>query len=622
MSLRIAISAFLFLIPTSQFLIPWPPAAAQTPLVIHYRLSFPEPQHRWMQVEATFPSLGPEPLELRMSVASPGRYSSHDFAKNVYDVEISGANGARLVPVRPDPDGWTVSGHGGSVTVRYKIFGDRVDGTYLAIDATHAHINMPAALMWARGLEDRSATVTFERPLDRPDWQVATQLFPGSTPLEFTAPNLQYLMDSPAEFGPGDLREFDVDGRRIRVALHHDGSDADADAFVKDVERIVRVQGRIFGEYPAFEPGHYTFLSDYLPYASGDGMEHRNSTVVTSSSSLRTDRVGLLGTVAHEFFHAWNVERIRPRSLEPFNFERTNISSELWLGEGFTQYYGYLTLARAGLQDAAQTASRMNGFITSVAGNPAHEVRSPVEMSQMAAFVDGGTPVDRTNWATTFISYYSGGAAIALALDLTLRARSESAITLDHYMRAMWRHHGAPGGRPGYVDRPYTLADAEARLAEVSGDQAFARDFFARFVHGTEVADYRSLVAHAGFVLQRSRPRRSWIGDLRFDQRGSTLRLSTAPAFGSPAHRAGLAQDDELQEMDGIALRTPSDLAEALERRAPGERAALRFVDRSGQATTATVVVEEDPALELVPVERAGGTLSEAQRRFRGAWLN
>src|SRR5207247_1813106 len=118
-------------------------------------------------------------------------------------------------------------------------------------------------------------------------------------------------------------------------------------------EEIVRQEGAIYGEYPEYEPGSYTFLAEYLPYSGGDGMEHRNSTVITSSGSIRERRIGLLGTVAHEFFHCWNVERIRPKSLEPFDFDRANISGEPWLAEGFTQYYGPLAMARAGLPDLA-----------------------------------------------------------------------------------------------------------------------------------------------------------------------------------------------------------------------------------------------------------------------------
>ena len=131
---------------------------------VRYTLSFPEPQHRWMQVEASFSEIGSGTLELRMSRSSPGRYSLHDFAKNVYDVHVFAADGREIPTTRPDPYGWNVIGHGGSLTVKYKVYGDRVDGTYLAVDPTHAHINMPAAIMWAHGLEERPVTLTFDQP--------------------------------------------------------------------------------------------------------------------------------------------------------------------------------------------------------------------------------------------------------------------------------------------------------------------------------------------------------------------------------------------------------------------------------------------------------------------------
>ncbi|HWF86207.1 MAG TPA: hypothetical protein VG222_15215, partial [Vicinamibacterales bacterium] len=410
---------------------------------IRYRFTFPEPQHRWMQVEAAFSTLTQPTLELRMSRSSPGRYSLHDFAKNVYDVHAFAADGREIETTRPDPYGWNVAGFGGSVTVKYKIYGDRVDGTYLAVDETHAHINMPAVIMWAHGLDERPAVVTFEEPAGM-HWRVATQLHGDQ--LEFTAPNLQYLMDSPAEFGPEVIREFTVGPRSFRFAVHHTGTDAELDAYVKDVEKIVREEGAIYGEFPEYEPGNYTFLADYLPYASGDGMEHRNSTVMTAPGTIRDQRDRLLDTVAHEFFHGWNVERIRPKGLEPFDFDRANMTDSLWLAEGFTQYYGPIVLQRARLVDLPETLATFAGLVSSVTLSPAHLVRSAADMSRMAPFIDGGRTVDRTNWPSTVTSYYSFGGAIALALDLTLRDRSNGRVTLDDFMRAMWRAYGKPGG--------------------------------------------------------------------------------------------------------------------------------------------------------------------------------
>src|SRR5262249_8491635 len=152
--------------------------------------------------------------------------------------------------------------------------------------------------------------------------------------------------DSPVEFGTIAWRSFSVGTQTFRFAAHHTDTDQELDAFVKDVERIAQEERSIFGEFPAYEPGHYTFLADYLPTGQDDGMEHRNSAVLTSDSSIARNRFNLLEGVAHELFHSWNVERIRPRSLEPFDLERTNLSSDLWLAEGFTSYYGLLVLGR------------------------------------------------------------------------------------------------------------------------------------------------------------------------------------------------------------------------------------------------------------------------------------
>jgi predicted metalloprotease with PDZ domain len=581
---------------------------------IRYRFTFPEPQHHWMQVEVAFTELDSAPLELRMSRASPGRYSLHDFAKNVYDVHALDADGRELTATRPDAHGWTVAEHGDAVTVRYKVFGDRVDGTYLAVDTSHAHINMPAAIMWARGFDDRPATLVFEPP-GSVRWQVATQLHPGTTPFEFTAPNLQYLMDSPAELGLVAMRQFSTGGRAFRVALHHTGTTAELEGFVKDVEKIVRKEGEIFGEYPAYEPGNYTFLADYLPYASGDGMEHRNSTVITSPTAA--GRTQLYDTVAHEFFHCWNVERIRPKGLEPFDFDRANLTDSLWLAEGFTQYYGPLVLQRAGLADLPATTGMIAGLIRGVTLSSGRDVRSAVEMSRMAPFIDGGRAVDRTNWSRTVISYYGFGGAIALALDLSLRDRTDGRVSLDHYMRAMWQTYGKPGGsREGYVDRPYTIGDAEETLAAVGGDRAFAHDFFAKYIEGRDVADYGRLLARAGFTLRKREAGRAWLGDVRLQSRDGA-RVATLVAPNWPVYATGLEQDDELREIDGQRINGDTDVSAVLGRHKPGDRIAITFVDRTGRAKTATIALAENPQLEVVPADSP----TDAQKAFRDAWL-
>ena len=456
----------------------------------------------------------------------------------------------------------------------------------------------------------------------------------------FTAPNLQYLLDSPAEFSSFSLRTFTVaDPSRVgrsstfRLAVHHEGSEAQFDSFAVDVETIVRESVAIFGEFPEYEPGTYTFIADYLPYASGDGMEHRNSTVLTSSGSLENQRRGLLSTVAHELFHGWNVERIRPQALEPFDFERANVSGELWLGEGFTSYYDDLIMARAGLANLSETVASVSRAINAVQHSPARRLRSVVEMSRLAPFTDAARSVDRTNWGNTFIFYYTWGAAIGLGLDLSLRTRTDSGdtedvvsgpgmVSLDDYMRAMWQAYGKPGGpAPGLVEAPYTPGDARDRLAEIIGDRAFVDDFFDRYVEGHEVVDYARLLERAGLVLRKRAPGRAWLGDVRLAFGDDGVRVTAPVPFGSPMYAAGLEVDDLVVSFDGeTELDSQPRFTGSLTNRRPGDRVSVEFL-RCGVLTRATVLLEEDPRLELLPIETVGERLTDDQRAFRTAWL-
>ena len=616
--------------------------SAQAP--VEYRLSFPAPEHHYAQVEVTFRAVPSGTLEARMSRSSPGRYAVHEFAKNVFDLHVFNGAGKELQPTRPNPYQWNVAGHDGTVRIVYKIFGNHVDGTYLAIDASHAHMNMPATLMWARGFDLRPVRIRFERPSSG-DWKPATQLFPTDDAWTFTAPNFQYLMDSPTELSNYTLRSFKVhnpDGREftIRTAVHHDADASAIDVYAAGVEKIVNEAAAVFREFPNYDTGTYTFLGDYVPWGGGDGMEHRNSTVVASATTFKNpDAVrAALATVSHEFFHGWNVERIRPKTLEPFNFEEANVSGELWLAEGFTQYYGPLVMARAGLMPGEQGAGLVRNALD-VINAPGRQFHSAVEMSQMAPFTDAATAVDETNFSNTFISYYTYGAAIATALDLSLRERSNSRITLDDFMRAMWIAHGKPDGpSPAIIARPYTLKDARDRLAEVSGDRAFANEFFDKYIEGREVPDYARLFSRAGLVLRKRNPNGAWVG--LFDQNGSSdrrrgrraalvavtpasadgLRIPELVPWGSPAFKGGLEEADVITAADGKPITGIGDWQAALRARKPGDRMTVTYT-RNGTPAQTTVVVAEDPALEVVTVESTGAALSGGQKTFREAWL-
>ena len=597
-------------------------ASAQS---ITYRLSFPEAHHRWMQVNVAFAGLSTGLLELHMSRSSPGRYAAHEFAKNLFDLVATDAAGHALSLEQLAPSEWRVMSPGAAVNVQYRVFGDRIDGTYLAIDSTHAHINMPAALVWARGLEDRPVTVQFDVPAGS-GWRVASQLFTTADAYTFTAPNLQYLMDSPTELSAFTLRTFTIaeSGRMptFRLAMHHQEADGDVDRLTADVEKIVREARGVFGELAPYDTNTYTFITDALPWAFGDGMEHRNSTIVTRrATGAGSARTSLLDTMSHEFFHSWNVERIRPRSLEPFDFDRPNMSAELWLAEGFTNYYGPLVLLRAGLTDVAAFAAEMGEMIDTVINSPGRRVRSAEEMSRYAPFADAAASIDPTAKDNTFISYYSWGGALGIGLDLTLRQRSNGAVTLDHFMRELWQRHGKPGGRaPGYVDHPYTASDLIDALATVTNDRRFADDFFARYVRGREVLDYGPLLASAGLVLRPVNPDAGYAGPLQLQDTNRGVRLTSATEFESPAYAAGLDHDDVIVSFGGTAVRSAAELDAGIRSRRPGSSVAIEF-ERRGRRVTSTLRLIADPRLELVPVESTGTRLTDAQKLFRNSWL-
>jgi predicted metalloprotease with PDZ domain len=408
----------------------------------------------------------------------------------------------------------------------------------------------------------------------------------------------------------------------VRLAVHHTGTDAELDAFTRDVERIVHEAGRVYGEFPAFDGNTYTFIADYTPWANGDGMEHRNSTIVTSQGSIRSNRSGLLDTISHEFFHSWNVERIRPRALEPFNFEDANMSGELWLAEGFTNYYGPLVMLRAGLTGVGDYLDEIASVINAVVSSPARRLRSAEDMSRLAPFVDAAATIDRTDFDNTYLSYYTWGEAIGLGLDLSLRERSNGMVTLDHFMQALWQKHGKPGGKaPGYVDVPYTAADVKSVLAAVAADAGFADDFFARYVQGRDVVNYEALLARAGFVVRPASPGRGSAGELRLADNSGRPRLIGPAPLDSPIYTAGLDRDDVILALAGRSVSSEADVDRVISAHKPGDELPIVY-ERRGQRMTGMLRLVQDPRVEVVTIESTGRSMTAAQQRFREAWLS
>jgi predicted metalloprotease with PDZ domain len=540
-----------------------------------------------------------------MSRTSPGRYALHEFAKNVYGVKATDSQGNELEVTRPNPHQWNVSGHDGTVKFEYTLFANRGGGTYSQVDETHAHINMPATFAWARNYGHRPIEITFDVREDL-EWKIATQL----KPLEGTkyyAPDLYYFLDSPVEIADFHERQEQLNGQTIKLALHTPASDEEVDEYFGKVMAIVKAQEDVFGELPDFDFGEYVFLSCYMPNASGDGMEHRNSTIVTNSKPLdRPLGETSIGTISHEFVHAWNVERIRPASLEPFDFEEANMSGELWFAEGFTSYYTGLILARAGINEDEEYIEGLDRGLNYVINNPAREFFNPIEMSYQAPFVDAATSVDPQNKENTFISYYTYGSVLGLALDLSLRSLDDGK-NLDDFMKMMWLEFGK-------TEVPYTVRDIEATLAEYVNEY-FAAQFFDNFIFDSKVPDYQKLLANVGVNLMKANPGKASLGtDIEIEDGVGSLESNAI--MGSPIYNAGMESEDEITTIAGTKLSEIESVDEILENYKPGDEVEITFT-RWGEEKAVNVVLVEDPSLKTELNSKAG---NKAKDR-REAWL-
>lgn len=592
---------------------------------IFYSISFPNAVHHEAEIVLTVPNAPSGAIRVRMSRSSAGRYATHEFGKNIYNIKASDVDGTGLEIRQLEGDLYEIPVHGDAVKISYTLFANWTDGTYASVDPSHAHLNMPAAFMWVVGQDKRPIRFQFN-DLDKYGWKVATQLKNEGAGI-YSAPNMQYMMDSPTELSAYKVSSWDVDNNgkkeKINLAIHSDDDQSVIDAFAKQIGRMVLEEKAVFGELPAYDYGEYTFLDDVYPTNSGDGMEHRNSTcIVHPAEKVGGNELRLISTYSHEYFHSWNVKRIRPKSLEPFNFEHADMSSELWFAEGFTQYYGEMVLVRAGFHNVDDYGRTVAGLVNQVLNTPGAAKYPATQMSRYSVFADAGVSIDPNNQANMFTSYYTYGGAIALALDL--RLRSEFNLTLDDYMRTVWLDRGK-------VMKPYTVPDLQTDLAKVTKNPKFASDFFNKYINGIEKNDYAALLAKAGLLLRKAAPGKGWAGPLSYNRnRGRSGEARTADEaglpvqvsiIGTPVYKAGLDVGDIILKADGKEVKDAQSFTDIVSAKNPGEKIVVNYKNRTGAHET-TITLEESPYFEVVTFEKAGKELTKEQTDFRNNWLS
>lgn len=577
-----------------------------------YQVSFENAAHHEANISVTFKDIKDPVFEARMSRSSPGRYALHEYAKNVYNVSAFDSKGKALTISKPDPYRWTVSGHDGEVTITYTLFADRINGTYAQFDRTHANMNMPAVFMWSKAHTTNPISITFN-PLYK-SWKVATQLEKTSDSYRFKAPNLAYFLDSPTELSDHQVKSWTVksNGKNytIKLAVHHGGTDADLETYAKKAKAVVEAQIKVFGELPDFDYGEYVFIACYNPHHGGAGMEHRNSTLLASSTSLDEGNFSQLGTLSHEFFHIWNVERIRPKELEPFNFTKSNMTPSLWLSEGFTSYYGALLIRRSGDNSVKDYLKTVSTIVNQANLSPGRKYKSPEGMSKMATFADGGTAIDRTNFRNMFFSYYSYGRMVGMALDLTLRANYPGK-SLDSFMALMWKDFGKP-------EIPFTRDDVKNTLGKLVNDQKFADEFFANHIAGKEDIDFEKLLKPAGLVVDKSAAKKPYLGPVRFSFKGEAGIIASPLLVDSPLYNAGLDRGDKIVKLGRRTIRSQSLWNRAVKKFKVGDTTTIEFVSR-GETFKKEITFIGNPTVKVSKL--ANKKMTKDQKTFLTSWL-
>ncbi len=388
----------------------------------------------------------------------------------------------------------------------YQVFADDLSGTFSQLDTRHANFNGHSVFLYVVGHKHDPVTLKVDAP---GGWKVINGQSKGTDQYEFRFANYDLMADTPTEVAPDfNVETFEVKGKTYRVVVHSFGDEGGKRGeLAKRVERVVRAEVAMMPE-PDYE--QYTFLFHFDPTARrGDGMEHLNSTQIIETAALGDGRTldEAVGTAAHEFFHVWNVKRLSPAGLGPWDFTRPVVTRGLWIAEGFTNYYGKLSQRRAGLWDDEQLFGAYSAAIGGIENQPGVRLTSAVESSILAPFIDRATHDQKTNIVNTLVSYYPKGETVAVTLDLLIRGRSKGRASLDDVMRRAYEEFYLKSAERQLLPqgpRLHARRVRAPRLRDVRGLDL--SDFFRRYVHDAQPLPYEEALAHVGLRLTRSSP--------------------------------------------------------------------------------------------------------------------
>ena len=581
-------------------------SAQSAPEPIRYTLSFPAPQTHYVEVTASVPTGRRADVDLMMAVWTPGSYLVREYARNVEAVTASGPDGRALNVDKSKKNHWRIATGGApAITLKYRVYCREMSVRTNWVETDFALLNGAPTFITLADLSPRPHEVILN---PASGWKRSITALPamGGGDHRYRAPDYDTLVDSPIVIGNPAVYDFEVDGKKHSLVNVGEGGVFDGARAAKDLETIVKEDRHLWGFLPY---DRYVFFN--MITESGGGLEHKNSTVLmTNRWSTRTRRAYLawLDLASHEYFHAWNVKRLRPAELGPFDYENENITRSLWIAEGFTDYYADLQVLRAGLQTRDEYLEDLSSTIELLQTTPGRLVQS-AEMASFDAWIKYYRPDENSN--NTTISYYTKGTVIAFLLDAKIRKATNGTKSLDDVMRAAYQKFSGPKG--------YTPEEFRAIAEQVAATSLQA--FWDTAVESTSELDYTETLDTVGLRFKPApppaadRPAKPWLGiSTRID---NGRLIVTQVQRDSPADVAGLNVDDEILAIDDFRVRADR-LDNRLEQYQRGDKVSF-LVARREQLVRIPVTFGAEPAkgwrLELNPAA------TDTQRRQLDAWL-
>ena len=574
---------------------------------ISYTVSMSKPWTHLLEVEMRVASETlPSKLEIVMPVWTPGSYLVREYARHVQDFAAADTAGGGLAWEKTNKNTWQIDAAGRKeVVVKYNVYSNELTVRTNELNSEHAFFNNSALLMHPKGWISAPSTV---RVVPYGNWKVATGLKKvDGQPNTFRAENFDILYDSPFEVADFKEITFTVQGKPHRYVFCGDGN-YNMERIAADTAKIVEESSKIFGDLPYDD---YTFI---VNLRGGGGLEHLNSTALQWNRFGFTGPryTGFLNLVAHEFFHLWNVKRIKPDALGPFDYSSENYTKLLWVAEGITSYYETVLMRRAGLTSDLEVLSTKAAQFQSLQDQPGR-FQTSVEEASFDAWIKYYRPDE--NSVNNQISYYDKGEMVGFLLDMEIRRSTDGAKSLDDVMRHLYNEFAKKG-------RNFTPADMQKTCEMVAGKSL--DDFFSKYVRGRAEIDHNSILNSFGLELLTSSAgarKQAYLGAnfaTQYSPQGEQRVNITQVISGSPAWEQGLNFGDQIVALDGLRVNAQT-LNGFIAGKRPGDKARFTiFRHDSLREIEVTLGGRTPPDFQIVPVANA----TDSQKRLYRAHFN